>query len=88
MEVVSHSRNHSHIVWQVCNTFAYLTLICLYPFDGLKSPLLQKYFGDLNLYKAVKSSGLVVQLKLKCLLMKPTHDDIFETKEVLHSTVF
>ena len=33
-------------------------------------------FIDLNLYQAVKSSGLVVQFKLKCLLMKPTHDNI------------
>ena len=29
-----------------------------------------------------KSSGLVVQFKLKCLLMKPTHDDIIEAKDV------
>ena len=28
------------------------------------------------------SSSLVVQLKLKCLLKKPTHDDIIEAKEV------
>ena len=28
------------------------------------------------------SSSLVVQLKLKCLLKKPTHDDIVEAKEV------
>ena len=28
------------------------------------------------------SLGLDVQLKLKCLLMKPTHDDIIEAKEV------
>ena len=27
-------------------------------------------------------SSLVVQLKLKCLLKKPTHDDIIEAKEV------
>ena len=39
------------------------------------------YF-DLNIYEAVKSSGLIVQLKLKCLLMKPTQDDIIEAKEV------
>ena len=32
--------------------------------------------------EAVKSSDLVVQLKLKFLLMKPTHDDIIEAKEV------
>ena len=27
-------------------------------------------------------SSSVVQLKLKCLLKKPTHDDIIEAKEV------
>ena len=63
--------------------FAYLTFICLYPLiDDLKSPLLKKCFSDLNLYEAVKPSGLVVQIKLKCLLMKPSHDDILEAKEV------
>ena len=40
-----------------------------------------KYFTDLNLYEAVTSSDLVVQLNLKCLLMKQTYDDIFEAKE-------
>ena len=63
--------------------FAYLTFISLYlSFGGLKSPLLKKCFNDLNLYEAVKSSGLVVQLKLKCLQMKPTHDDIIQAKTV------
>ena len=56
--------------------------VCTPSFNGLKSPLLKKCFSDLNLYEAVKPSGLVVQLKLKCLLMKPTHDDIMEAKEV------
>ena len=28
------------------------------------------------------SSSLVVQLELKCLLKKPTHNDIIEAKEV------
>ena len=28
------------------------------------------------------SSSLVVQLKLKCLLKKPTHDDIIEANDV------
>ena len=28
------------------------------------------------------SSSLVIQLKLKCLLKKPTHDDIIEEQEV------
>ena len=57
-------------------------LFCTPSFNGLKSPVLKKCFCDLNVYEAVKSSGLVVQLKLKCLLMKPTHDDIIEAKEV------
>ena len=30
----------------------------------------------------ITSSSLVVHLKLKCLLKKPTHDDIIEAKEV------
>ena len=58
--------------------FAYLTYICLY----LKPPQLKKCFSDLNLYEAVKSSDFVVQLKLKFLLMKPTHDEISEAKKV------
>ena len=37
-----------------------------------------KCFSDQNLYEAVKSSGLVVQLRLMCLLMKPTPDDTIE----------
>ena len=46
--------------------FTYLTLICVYPlFDDLKSPIHKKYFSDLNLDEAVKSSVLVVQLKLR-----------------------
>ena len=43
---------------------------------------LKKCFCDLNLYQPVTSSGLGVQLKLFFLLMKPTHDDIIEAKEV------
>ena len=31
--------------------------------------------------RVVKSSGLVVQSKLKCLLMKLAHDDFIEAKE-------
>ena len=31
---------------------------------------------------------LVVQLKLKCLLMEPTHDDIIEAKEVYSQLPF
>ena len=30
----------------------------------------------------ITSSSLVVHLKLKCLLKKPTHDDIIDAKEV------
>ena len=56
--------------------------VCTLSFDCSKFPLLKKCFSDLNLYEAVKSPGLVVQLKLKCLLMKPTHGDIIEVKEV------
>ena len=58
-------------------------LFCTLSFDDLKSPLLNKCFSNLNLYEAVKSSDLVVQFKLKCLLTKPTHDDIIEAKEVI-----
>ena len=39
----------------------------IFSFDGKKSSLLKKCFSDLNLYEAIKSSGSVVQLKLKCL---------------------
>ena len=68
---------------------ASLTFICLYPFiRWLKSPLLKKCFSDLNLYEAVTSPGLVVQLILKCLLMKPTHNDIIEAKEVYSQLSF
>ena len=63
-------------------------LLGVYLFVTLKSPLLKKCFTDLNLYEAVKSSSLVVQLKLKCLLMKPTHDDIIVAKEVFSQLSF
>ena len=46
-----------------------------------KSPLIKKCFSDLNVYKVVKSPGLVVQLKLKCLLMKLTHDDLSKPRK-------
>ena len=36
----------------------------------------------LNHKEQITSSSLVVQLKLKCLLKKPTHDDIIDSKEV------
>ena len=68
-----------------------IQLVCLfnvYLFDCFKSPLLNNTcLRDLNLYEAVKSSGLVVQLKLKCLLMRPTQDDI-EAKEVYSQLSF
>ena len=38
-------------------------------------------FSDLNLHDAVKSNCLIVKLKLKYFLMKPTHDDIMEAKD-------
>ena len=38
--------------------------------------------GWVKSIEAVKASGLVVQLKLKCLLVKPTHDGTFKGKEV------
>ena len=65
-------------------------IVCTLSFEGLNSPLLKKYCSDLNpkLYKAVKSSGLDVQLKLKCLLVKPTHDDIIEAKGVYSQLSF
>ena len=56
--------------------------VCTLSFNGLKSPLLKKCFSDLNLYKAVMSCELGEQLKLKFLLMKPTHNDIIKAKEV------
>ena len=34
------------------------------------------------------SSNLVVHLKLKCLLKKPTHNDIIEAKEVNNQQSF
>ena len=63
--------------------FAYLMFICCtLSFDGLKFPLLKKYFSDINLYEAVTSSDLVVQLKQVFLPIKLTHDDIIVAKEV------
>ena len=50
--------------------------------------ILKKCFSDLNLYEAVKSSGLAVKLKHKCLLMKPTHGDIIEAKGVYSQLSF
>ena len=56
--------------------FAYLAFICLYP-----SIRWLKCFSDLNLYGVVTSSDFGAQLKLKFLLMKPTHDDLFKAKK-------
>ena len=53
-----------------------------FPFISLKSPLLKKCLNGQIHTEQITSSSLVVQLKLKCLLKKPTHDDIFEAKEV------
>ena len=39
-------------------------------------------FQWLKLYEAETSSSLFVQLKLKCWLKKPLHDDITEAQEV------
>ena len=61
MDLIDHFR-------QVCDTGRLLIWrlsVCTPSFNGLKSPLLKKCFSDLKLYKPVKSSGLVVQLKLK-----------------------
>ena len=38
--------------------------------------------------KQILSSSLVLQLKLKCLLKKPTNDDIIEAKEVYIQQAF
>ena len=46
-------------------------------FYDLNSP-----FKWLNSFEAVMSSSLIVQLKLKCRLKKPTNDEIIEAKEV------
>ena len=57
---VKSSKNHSHIVWQVCDTACLLfwrLFACNLSFDSLKSSILKKCFSNLNLYKAVKSSG-------------------------------
>ena len=62
--------------------------VCTLSFYGLKSPLVKKCFSDLNLYKTLTSSDLVVQLKLKLLLMKSTHDNIIEAKGSLHQVSF
>ena len=79
------SRNHSHIDWQVYDT-AYLRKWrlsgCTLSFNSLKSPLLKKCLNGLIHTEQITSSSLVVHLKLKCLLKKPTHDDIIEAKEV------
>ena len=62
--------------------------VCTLSFEGLKSPLLKKGSSGLSLCEAVMSSGLAVQLKLKCVLMKHTHDDIIEAKEVYIQLIF
>ena len=77
--------------WQVCDTVRLLILglsVCTLSFVGLKSPLLMKCFRDHDLYEAVKSSNLAVQLKLKCLLMKPTQDDVIKANKVYSQLSF
>ena len=59
----------------------YICLFDVYLFVCLKSHLIKKCFIALNLYEAVNSPGLVVQLILKRLLMKQTHDDNIKAKE-------
>ena len=64
-------------------------LICVYDvclgvpflFNSLKSPLLKECLNGKIHTEQITSSSFVVQLKLKCLLKKPTHDDIIEAKE-------
>ena len=56
-------------------------------FDQNKLPAdpnnhLKKCLNDRIHTEQITSSSLVVLLKLKCLLKKPTHDDIIEAKEV------
>ena len=67
MDFVSHRGNTPILLGRsaiqpICSFDVYL--------DGLKSPLFKKRLSDLNLYEAVKSPGLVAQLKLKRFLMK------------------
>ena len=56
-----------------------IQLICVY---DAKSPLLKKCLNGQVHTEQLTSSSLVVQLKLKCLLKKSTHNDIIEAKEV------
>ena len=73
-----------------------IQLICVYdvylgvPFHSIakKSPLLKECLNCLIHTKQITSSSLALQLKLKCLLKKPTHDDIIEAKEVYNQQSF
>ena len=56
--------------------------MCTLSFNSLKSPLLKKCSNGLIHTEQITWFSLVVQLKLKCLLKEPTHDDIIEAKEV------
>ena len=80
MDLVSHRGITLILFGRPAIQLIWRSFVCTLSFDRLKYHLLKKCF--LNLYEAVKSSGLVVQLKLKCLLMKPTHEYIIEAKEV------
>ena len=55
--------------------------VCTLSFDGLKSPLFKKCLSDLFI-RSSKVTGFSCTIKLKCFLMKPTHDAIIETREV------
>ena len=55
--------------------------MCTLSLDDLKSPLLKKFSVTKFIQSKLTLSSSVVQLKLKCLLKKPTHDDILEAKE-------
>ena len=67
-----------------------IQLICVYdvylgvPFHSIakKSPLVKECLNGYIHTKQITSSSLVLHLKLKCLLKKPTHDDIIEAKKV------
>ena len=62
-----------------------IQLICVYDvYRGLPfhSVAFKKCSNGLIHTEQITSSGLVEQLKLKCLLKVPTHDDIIKAKEV------
>ena len=56
--------------------------MCTLSFNSFKSPLVKKYLNGYIHTEQITSSSLVVHLKLKRSLKKPTHDDIIVAKEV------